>query len=71
MKVSIVKERFKRIMVRIGNFQAQLLLTLMFVLFLAPYALLLRLFGQARLPEGRWRNVEKKGSDLDSLRRTF
>ena len=66
-----MKERCKKLLLWFGHFQAQLLLTLMFVLLLTPYALLLRLFGQARLPEGQWREVEQNSSALPRLRRTF
>ena len=64
-------QRYKRLILRLGHFQAQLLLTLLFVLFLAPYAIFLRLFGLARLPDGRWQESEPGQSVLARLRRTF
>jgi hypothetical protein len=66
-----MKARCKRFFDRLGHFQAMLLLTVMFVVILTPYALLLRLFGQGKLPAGEWRNVEDKQPDLVRLRRTF
>lgn len=66
-----MKDRCLRILEKVGHFQAQLLLSLMFLLLLTPYALLLRLFGQGRLPKGGWQTIEQQRSDLASLRRTF
>jgi len=66
-----MKERIKIILLRLGHFQAQLLLTLLFILVLSPYAMFLRLFGQAHLPDGRWQPVEQSRADLPGLRRTF
>ena len=66
-----MKARCKRFLERLGHFQAMLLLTIMFVVILTPYALLLRLFGQGKLPAGEWRSVEEQDTELTRLRRTF
>ena len=66
-----MKARCKKLFERLGHFQAMLLLTVMFVVVLTPYALLLRLFGQGKLPTGEWQNVEEQQTELSRLRRTF
>ncbi len=66
-----MKTRCKRFLERLGHFQAMLLLTVMFVIFLTPYALLLRLFGQGKLPPGEWQKVVEQQAELSRLRRTF
>lgn len=66
-----MKAGLMRLLTRLGHFQAQLLLTIVFAAILTPYALLLRLFGVAKLPDGQWQAVTEQGSDLDRLRRTY
>lgn len=66
-----MKDRCLKILERLGHFQAQLLMTLMFLLIVAPYGVLLCLFGSGKLPSGRWQKVERQQSDLARLRRTF
>ena len=56
---------------RLGHFQAQIFLILLFVLILVPYALVLRLFVRSFLPDGRWSPVEEHTSSLNDLRRSF
>ena len=56
---------------RLGHFQAQLFLVVLFVLILIPYALLLRLFVRSFLPKGHWCDVEHQSTLLDDLRRSF
>ena len=61
----------KRFFERLGHFQATVLLTVIFVVVLTPYALLLRLFAQGKLPTGEWQSVEDQRQNLARLRRTF
>jgi hypothetical protein len=63
--------QMKKFLQKIGHFQAQLFLTVLFVLLLTPYALLLRLFVRSFLPQGHWRDVENHETALDDLRHSF
>lgn len=56
---------------KLGNFQARLLLTLVFFIILTPYGLLVRCWKKDLLPRGEWQEVEGAEVNLESLRRTF
>jgi hypothetical protein len=66
-----MKERFLSLLKRLGHFQAQLLLTLLFVLVVSPYGILLRLTRGHQLPGGRWAVMEQRPPTLSDLRRSF
>ena len=56
---------------RLGHFQAQLFLVVLFIFVLVPYALILRLFVRSFLPKGHWYDVEYQSTSIDDLRRSF
>ena len=66
-----MKQRFLVMLQRLGHFQAQLFLTLLFWLILTPYAIILRLFVKDLLPNGHWFAMEKQPVSLEDLRRSF
>ncbi|AMV73345.1 hypothetical protein JCM30471_17480 [Desulfuromonas carbonis] len=66
-----MKQKILVLLQRLGHFQAQLFLTLLFWLVLTPYALLLRLVTRDMLPGGHWVAMEKQPVTLEDLRRSF
>jgi hypothetical protein len=66
-----MKKTFLALLARLGHFQAQLFLTLLFWLILTPYALTLRLFVKDMLPGGHWSAMDKQPASLEDLRRSF
>lgn len=66
-----MKNGFHAILKRLGHFQAQVFLGVLFVVVLVPYALLLKLFVRSFLPRGHWSPVENQPQKLDDLRRSF
>ncbi|PLY00120.1 MAG: hypothetical protein C0623_08020 [Desulfuromonas sp.] len=61
---------WKRFFVRLGHFQALLVLFLLFWLVLTPYAVILKWCGFRFLPKSVWHKADNK-MDLQSLRRIF
>lgn len=66
-----MKERLLRILQKLANFQARLLLTLVFFLVITPYGLLIRCWKKDLLPGGQWLDVEEAEANLENMRRTF
>jgi len=70
-------ESWKKIALRIARFQTNLLLTLFYFLVLAPFGLLLRLFGWNPLESrqkdfqksSNWKSVDQTELDLEAMRR--
>jgi len=70
-------ESWKKIALRIARFQTNLLLTLFYFLVLAPFGLLLRLFGWNPLESrqkdfqksSNWKSVDQTEPDLEAMRR--
>jgi|GEM_PF-3121909 len=63
---------FRRALMLIGWVQLNLLLGLLYFLFLTPYALLLRLVFRVKfLPSGGWSKSESAALSLDKMRRSF
>lgn len=66
-----MKQIFLNVLMRLGHFQAQFFLALLFWLILTPYALILRLFVKDLLPDGHWSAMDKQPASLADLRRSF
>jgi len=70
-------ESWKKIALRIARFQTNILLTLFYFLVLAPFGLLLRLFGWNPLESrqkdfqksSNWKSVDQTEPDLEAMRR--
>jgi hypothetical protein len=67
-------EEWKRISRAIGNFQARVLLTLFYVVLIAPLGLAVRLFAdplRIRRPSEKWLDRDPDGTDLVAARRQW
>lgn len=66
-----MKRKFYTCLKRLGHFQAQVFLSVLFVIVLVPYALVLKLFVRSFLPRGDWTPVDNQPQNLDDLRRSY
>lgn len=67
-------EGWKRVGRAIGNFQARLLLTIFYVVLIAPLGLLVRVFGdpmRIRHPWDKWQDRDPDGTDFIAARRQW